>query len=565
LVPLVYAMEAEDDKFCGNGFEEGAKLFIQQAYLPATSCFLKRTRLNDTRVYAFLDCIHEQKLINQEDLKGSLKDEWHLRREHLPFVPTVLGMGDVYLAVSQLAQRLYEKSASKEQDPSDTYQTIEEICRLSDQNKLGFGYYLVGCFLKDSTFIRSQKNRIKVAIAHFAHGAFYGESACVVELGTVAQDMRRISNNDPCNVYCENLERYRQEAEVLAVKGGGVGVRESLLASLYTQNDDDDNEEDAKPNNVFRQDFQRGGYWQLQATRKGNLALQRILTPISDTVSKRMHLNRKDAPHQKLYWEYFRAIGGDPEAQVLIGMYYYGVLTQPIFEIDAAKALVFFELAIDTYSKKDSQEEEIFFHQALAFAGNILERGEGGVFPNEVEALRYYKLGVKKFESQVCAYNAGVMFARGKGTKTNALRALSYFKRTSKLNTPDVCVLLGVAHIKGASKDKVSLKTGLDYLKKAVQLDNSEARNKECTLFEVICLSITDEKGDVPDLHRAIFYLKQAALNGCVEAQKAWTRAVCGQREKLSREEDRLFQHYLENHFGQEKVMVYHADWKEEL
>lgn len=485
LTPTIYA------------FESGELFFENINYLEATKSFLNDAPINDVRVYSYLSHIKDNNLVDLKSFDDSLLLKWNERFEHLPYVPKGIAMGDIYLEIS-LAAQLYNKSPSKK--------TEDSIYALSKQNQLGFGYFVVGRLKENSTTNLSNK-KLKELITIYENGADFGDSMCVFALGRLAKSGEKLSIK----------KQYFQEYTFLKSNDNANGHAQTLLSRMYATGMHN-NEYGNFPKNQHKKT-----YWQLEAARQGSTDLQAMLSTCAEELQKEMKLGKTPEKTQKPYWGYMAAMGGDLQCKVSTADCLSNTSENDYFPGNYFKALNLLEEFINYFDTHNSQEFKSLYTYALMLAGNIYDKGHGGVPINEEKALTYYTKAADLFNDPQALFNTGSMMEHGRGIHADIQKARTYFEKAAGMGNDGAQMLLASRFLYGYEGYERNTKKGLIYLKMLEKKEHPEALYY---LYQLYMRSFDKlNANEYPVQYNkeiALKYLKSSAIRGYKDSQINW-------------------------------------------
>lgn len=511
--------------FC---FERGAELFENKKYLESAKAFLTEAKKNDVRVPFYIRFLSEENLVNPQDLGEEIEKEWNdCLQNRVPFAPIDLGRGEIYLQISFLAQDLIKATIIKEAEL-----TLSKIRTISDEQKIGYGFYVVARFLeKQSKINRNLANQIVSAYQKGADCAHRLSILSLVDLPSKLQKLLPKLKVDPM---------YIQESKVLSAHQFSIGEAEKTISRYY----------DGAQNiyGMFLMNTNRKGLWQYEAARQGNADLQITFHKYCAYFQKILLIAppRDDEADR---WLYFAALGGESQSLTRLGsLFFHGNNT--LFPKEKSRALSFCEAAISIFiQKKDLKNENL--KNSLMIAGNILDKGED-VPQNNEKTFKYYQLAADQFKDPIAIFNTGCMLEHGRGVPKDGTTARTCFEKAFDLGDGEAAWLIGTRHLDGSDGYERDLKKALHYL------DIAATKGKPKALYDLYLIygcHLTDMEAEnypvLQDNEKAWGYLKKSAVAGYDNAQKTWALKAFNRKDSLPEDEGERLVEYLERHSHQ--------------
>lgn len=513
-------------------FEKGEEFFERGDYESAVKAFLLTTKENDPRVCSYLQYIQDKKLINPDVLGNDLLSGWQQRLKHAQYIPQSVTLASVYVQLSILAQNFYHLGELTHE------QTIERIKKLSKNYQLGFGFFIIARYLENAQEIQKMKSgKFKKLVHMYEQGAHFSDTNCVLALQRKAISERTKVDKQYLNE-CRVLEQHRQTP----------GMGERILSHLYAGRNDMGNY------GPWRIDHQRKTYWQMQGLRLGNIDLLISLYYLIGSKNNMLLTLREHFPfiqasnQESLFLCYFAAVGEHPLAQQIIGCCFMGIVDESPFQVNCHEALTYLTKVIESGRAKPEIQTKEFFYDALYAAGNILDKGTGGVPIDEPRALEYYLLAADLFEKPDAAFNAASLIDHGRGTKADPKKAAFYFERASKFGSGDASRVTAYGYAHGRPPYTRNLKMALAYWTRGDKQGNAECSWNLYLFFNRLFEDIQDEEYFLEkDPAAARAYLKKAVQGGHELAQDYWFHSVAESWESLPTDEAILFVKCLHN------------------
>jgi len=516
--------------FC---FEKGAEFFESGDYLKSAQAFLTEARINDARVPFYIKHLSETNLINPQDLGADLEQKWQDRlQNHVPFAPIVLGRGEVYLQISLLAQKLYVISLSQAES------ILQQITTISSENKIGYGYYVIGRFLEKQSINKSLANRI---VSAYEKGAEFAHRLSILSLVGLPKKFPKFL----AKLKIEQM--YIQESKALSDPKFSVGAQEKTLSRYYDKG--------AQTSyGIFMRSVSRKGLWQYEGARQGDAELQVAFSAHCSVYQKLLSIAPiKDDEADR--WMYFAALGEEPQAQAELGQYFlFG--DKSLFPEDKPRALLLFEAAILTFTKNQQVEKSNgLLKMCYANAASLLDKGEF-VPQNDEIAFKYFKIATDLFEDPDSTYNVGCMLDNGRGVLQNQDEARTYYEKAAKLGDSSAMQLIGHRLLLGTGGYAKDPKKALIYLNIAATKNNPQALLDLGGIYGRHLKGVEEETYPVPqDNGKSLDYLKRSAQAGNEIAQQIWASRVFENRDRLLENEANLLVECLEKQSLQHLIL----------
>jgi uncharacterized protein len=510
--------------FC---FEKGAELFESQQYLKCAQTFLTEAKENDVRVPFYIRFLSENALINPQELGEGLEQKWHECLQNVAFTPIAIGKGGTYLQISCLAQGLTNITGQEAE------RILGDIKAISSEQKIGYGYYVVGRFLEKKPKINKMlANQI---VGAYEKGAEYAHGFSILSLAALPSKYPQLLSKIRID------KAYIQECKVLTAHQASIGIGEETLSKFY-------NGINNSQYGVFLSNGPRKKLWQLEGARRGCTPLQGSCYQHSTQIQRDIGITSLQHD-EAIRWLYFAALGGNPQPQAMIGNYFFNG-DNSLFPVNMPQALRFCEMAILPLTQNRNSTTDTWLKTSLLIAGTLLDKGEH-VPQDDEKAFKYFNYAADQFNDPTATFNTGSMLEHGRGIAPDGATARTYFERASKLGDSEAKRLIGERMFQGSHGYKKDPNKALDYFNRAASQKNSKALYALYRIYgrhwKTGRVAIEAEYYPVPqDNVKASAYLKQSAELGHDKAQRSWIYEVINQRKDLPGDEAKLLVECLE-------------------